>query len=152
YYWVYIVFVVGQLLFLVLGILGKWPRISALMIYFFTINLNLKGYMAFTGGEALLNIMLFYQLFIHNPKSDGLFGELHNILNNVFYWIMLLQVCLLYFLSALYKFYDPLWSGGYAMQYISQIDAYSSWMIAMFKDHYWLSAAATYLTLAYQLL
>src|SRR5690606_607952 len=60
YYWVYILFVMGQLVFLLTGLLGKWPRLSAFMVFVLTINLNMKGYMAFTGGEVLLNMVLFY--------------------------------------------------------------------------------------------
>ena len=152
YYWVYIVFVIGQFIFLITGLMGKWPRFSAFMVYIITINLHMKGHMAFTGGEVLLNMVLFYLMFIHKPKSEGIFGELQNILNNTFYWILLFQVCLLYFFSGAYKLFDDLWTGGYAMQYISLIDAYSSGLLKIFNDNYWLSAVATYLTLAYQLL
>ena len=152
YQWVYLVFVIGQIAFLITGIMGKWPRISAFMVFIITINLNMKGHLAFTGGEVLLNMILFYLMFIHKPKSTGVFGELQNILNNTFYWILLLQVCVLYFFSAVYKLYDPLWVDGSAMMYISQIDAYSSSVFEPVQSNYWLSAVATYLTLAYQLL
>lgn len=152
YDWVYLVFVVGQFVFLILGLMGKWPRLSAFVIYVITINLHMKGHLAFTGGEVLLNMVLFYMMFIHKPKSDGVFGELQNILNNTFYWILLLQICLLYFFSGVYKLFDDLWVDGYAMQYVSLIDSYSSGLLAVFHDNYWLSAIATYLTLTYQLL
>lgn len=152
YYWVFLVFVIGQLFFLITGLLGKWPRVSAFMVYMITINLHMKGYQAFTGGEVLVNMMLFYLMFIHKPKNSGVYGELQNVLNNTFYWILLLQVCLLYFFSAVYKFYDDAWTGGFAMQYISKIDAYSSNLLSIFNENYWLSAIATYLTLGYQIL
>lgn len=152
YEWVYLVFVFGQIIFLTLGILKIWPKISSVLVFFFTINLFLKGYMAFTGGEVLVNIMLFYLMFIHKPKDKGWFSDLQNILNNSFYWIMLVQVCILYFYSAIYKFMDPNWVNGYAVMYVSRIKVFSSLMTDIFNDNYVLSVIATYLTLAYQLL
>lgn len=151
YYWVYIVFVVAQIIFLITGLLNKWPRFSALMIYFLTINLHMKGYLAFTAGEVLLNMVLFYLLFISKPKANGLWGELQNVLNNTFYWILILQICLLYFFSGAYKLYDVHWQDGTAIQYVAKIDAYSSPLLYIFRENYWLSAIATYFALAYQL-
>ncbi|MBD3637106.1 MAG: HTTM domain-containing protein [Crocinitomicaceae bacterium] len=152
YTWVFLVFVIGQLFFLITGLLNIWPRLSGVMVFFFTINLVLKGYIAMTGGEMLSCFLLFYLMFIHKPKSQGFFGELQNILNNAFYWILLIQVCILYFYSGFYKLYDEHWLDGHAIQYVVMIDEYGSWLTIPFERSYILSAIATYLTLAYQLL
>jgi len=153
YGWFYLVFVFGQITFLISGLLNFWPKISSFFVYFFTVNLFLKGYLAFTGGEVLVNFLLFYLMFIHKRKGEGPFSDLQNILNNTFYWILLIQICILYFFSAFYKMYDPNWTSGEAIMYISRIDNYSSapfeWL---FGDRLWLSMIATYLTLAYQIL
>ena len=124
------------------------------MIYVFTVNLFLKGYLAFTGGEVLVNLILFYLIFIQKPKhDDGIFHDIQQILSNTFYWIILIQICILYFFSSFYKMFDYHWYEGSAIMYISRIDAYSSYLFeTIFAENLVLSMIATYVTLAYQVL
>jgi hypothetical protein len=166
--WVYKAFVAGQMIFLVTGILRIFPVISSVMIYFFTVNLNLKGYLCYTGGEALINLILFYLMFIHCRQPSGRslgemfkpkfsqepgFSPVNNLLNNTFYWIMLLQICVVYVFSTLFKLLDDYWLSGEALMYISRIDAFSSGaMKSLFGDSPGLSAVFTWLSLLYQLL
>jgi Vitamin K-dependent gamma-carboxylase len=165
YTWVYIVFIVGQISFLVLGIFRILPKISALAVYFFTVNLNMKGALMFTGGEVLLNLMLFYLIFIQssdnsqkwkarfwiNRNEKPAFSALQNAMNNSFYWIILIQVCILYFFSTLYKLLDENWRSGDAIMYISNVSAYSSGaMRAVFSESHFLSVIASYAILIYQ--
>lgn len=153
YWWVFLVFVFGQVAFLILGLLRKFPRLSAVMVFFFTINLNHKGYLAFTGGEVLVHYMLFYLMFIHQPKDkEGGFGIMQNVLNNTFYWILLGQVCVLYLMSGMYKLFDEHWVAGEAMMYVSRIETFESFMTQPFQNSPFLSAIATYSALVYQLL
>ncbi|MEX1002792.1 MAG: HTTM domain-containing protein [Crocinitomicaceae bacterium] len=152
YQWVYVIFVVGQIVFLILGLFNIWPRVSAVLIYLFTVNLHMKGYLAFTGGEVLINNVLFYLMFIHHPRDDSWFGDFQNILNNTFYYILLFQVCILYLFSGLFKLYDDAWISGHAIQYISRLSIFESPFTAVFQDNYLLSAIAGYSALAYQLL
>lgn len=154
YDWVFLLFVVGQLFFLVIGLLRKLPIISSVMIYFFTVNLFLKGYLAFTGGEVLVNLTLFYLIFIQKPKkTEGFFHDLQHVLSNTFYWIILIQICILYFFSSLYKLFDYHWYEGTAVMYVSRIDAYSSFLFeTIFSENVVLSMSVTYITLAYQIL
>lgn len=151
YPWVYLVFVFGQLIFLLTGIFKIWPKLSSFFVFFFTINLFMKGYLAFTGGEVLVNFMLLYLMFIHRSNSKNAMADIQNIVSHAFYWILLLQVCILYFFSGLYKLGDADWMSGHALMYISKLDAYQSPFTSLFTDHYWISAFATYLTLFYQL-
>ncbi len=148
--WVYILFIIGQLTFLATGFLNKWPRISALLVYFFTVNLFLKGSIMFTGGEVLVNFLLFYLIFIQKPKDGSKYGFFQNVLNNTFYRIILIQICLCYFFSFWYKLYDENWMSGEAMMYIARIDHFSSAMMRwLFAENEGLSMIATYLTLIY---
>lgn len=163
--WVYIVFITGQLFFLAMGILRILPKFSSIMVYFFTTNLFLKGFLMFTGGEVLASLLLFYLMFIHageskfslRPRvrilrdeySSG--SELRNVVNNTFFILLLIQICILYFFSTFYKLLDENWVSGKAVMYISRIDAFSSKPFhALFSDNYFLSAIATYLVLIYQ--
>lgn len=155
--WITYVFVYGQILFLITGLINVLPKLSSLLVYFFTVNLFLKGYLMFTGGEALVNILLFYLIFIQRSdrksekRSEPYFSPLQNLLNNTFYWVVLIQVCVLYFLSALYKLTDEYWVGGEAMMYVSRVDSFSGDTIRfIFADSPILSIIATYLALLYQ--
>jgi hypothetical protein len=165
YPWIYRVFIAGQVVFLTTGIFRILPKLSSVMIYFFTVNLFLKGYLMFTGGEVLINILLFYMMFIHTTSKQSLrfiggkhdetprFSPLQNVLNNVFYRIIIIQLFVLYFFSTLYKLMDPIWLNGEALMYISQIDGFSNgWMKYLFSDNLLLSKIAVYITLAYQFL
>lgn len=155
--WVYQFFVYGQIVFLLLGLFRVFPRIAAVAIYFFTVNLFHKGYLMFTGGEVLVNVLLFYMMFIQrsDPRSKNNeqvhFSPLQNVINNVFYWIVLIQVCVLYFFSTVYKLLDEHWVSGDALMYISRVDVFSGdSMRLLFSENPMLSKTATYIALAYQ--
>lgn len=165
--WLYLIFVWGQILFLITGILRIAPRISSIMVWFFTTNLFLKGSLMFTGGEVLSSFLLFYLMFIQ--RSDYKFSistsfriskdekpEFHffqNLLNNTFYRIILIQICIVYFFSTLYKLMDADWLSGHAVMYVSRVEEYSSGVMKfLFSENYFLSAVATYSILAYQAL
>ena len=63
-YWLFFAL---QVLFSVAGVLGYFTRISTMVVWFTTINLQNRIYSGNTGGDLLLNILLFYLIFI----SDG---------------------------------------------------------------------------------
>jgi hypothetical protein len=161
--WVYACFVGGQILFLVTGIFRFMPRLSGFLVYFFTINLFLKGYMMFTGGEVLVNMLLFYLMFIHRSNAPNFswswklkenepaeFSFLQNVLNNTFYRMLQWQICILYFFSTLYKLLDPYWTNGTAVMYISRVDSFSGPLNRfLFADNYALSAIVCYFVLLY---
>lgn len=152
YSWIFWFFIGGQLFFLILGILGKWRRLASVMIYFFTVNLFLKGYLMFTGGEALVNILLFYMIFVDERVSKNARSyNIQNLLNNTFFLILLIQVCVVYFFSTLYKLLDEHWLSGEAMMYISRVDAFSGDMMSsLFSENKWLSKVVTWFVLVYQ--
>lgn len=149
--WIHWVFIIGQLLFLILGFLRIKPWLSSIVIWFLTVNLFLKGALFFTGGEVLINFMLFYLIFIQETNKHSKNYLLQNTINNTFYVILLIQICVLYFFSAFWKFFDSNWINGYAMFYISKIGTFSSgWLAAIFKDNLLLSKIITYTVLLYQ--
>ncbi|MCB9223572.1 MAG: HTTM domain-containing protein [Crocinitomicaceae bacterium] len=149
--WVYVIVLIGQITFLITGLLRVLPILSSIAVYICTVNLFLKGGSAFTGGENLVNLVLFYLMFIQISKTKGWLAELQNILNNTFYWILLIQICVLYFFSGLFKLFDPYWMQGYAVMYVSKLEIFSSWMTVPFEKSYILSAIATYTVVLYQI-
>ncbi|MDA7803911.1 hypothetical protein N8987_04980 [Crocinitomix sp.] len=153
--WISYVFIIGQLVALGFGLFNRFPKLAAVLVYFFTVNLFNKGYLMFTGGEILINLMLFYLIFIQrsdkNRDDNPEFSEVQNVLNNTFYWIILIQVCVLYFFSNFFKLLDPIWRNGEALMYVSRIDAYSSAsMRFLFADNPVISMVGTYIVLLYQ--
>lgn len=153
--WIMYVFVFGQIITLITGLFNFLPKISAVLIYFFTVNLFLKGYLMFTGGEVLISILLFYFIFIQRSNSGRgepiTFSPLQNLLNNTFYWVVLIQICLVYVMSTLYKLNDPAWVNGDALMYISRVDVFSGgFMRLLFEDNPTLSMIGTYGVLLYQ--
>lgn len=157
YPWIAYVFVYGQIALLISGLLNFLPRLTAVLLYIVTANLFVKGYLMFTGGEALINILLFYLIFIQKSSKKQvengapLFSNLQNVLNNTFYWVVLIQVCVLYFFSTLYKLMDPYWLNGEALMYVSKVDAFSSpALYAVFAENPTLSMIGTYTVLLYQ--
>ena len=158
--WIIWFFIGGQLIFLTLGFFNRIPKISAVMIYFFTANLFLKGSLMLTAGEVLIYILLIYMAFIQFSKRKTVdkvdeitFTPLQNILNNTFFLACKIQVCYLYFFSTVYKLYDEYWTGGEALLYVSRIEHYQNAPFAfLFSDNPTVAMVATYFALAYQLL
>mgnify|MGYP000611757988 CR=1 FL=1 len=152
--WISNVFVYGQIAALIAGIFNFMPRLMSVIVYFLTVNLFLKGYLMFTGGEALVNILLFYLIFVqrsNHGKATPTFSTLQNVLNNTFYWVILIQICVLYFFSTAYKLIDEFWLNGEALMYISRVDAFSSGIMRwLFADNPTVSLIATYSVLLYQ--
>ena len=149
--WLTWLFVFGQLFFLVLGFLRIKPLFSSFMIWFLTANLFLKGSLFFTGGELLINYLLFYLIFIQKTDKNQSNYNFQNVLNNTFYIIILIQICLLYFFSCFWKLYDPNWTNGMALYYVAQIDTFSSiWLKTIFINNIWLAKIATFTVLVYQ--
>ena len=149
--WLTWLFVFAQLFFLIIGFLRIKPLISSIAIWFLTANLFLKGSLFFTGGESLINLLLFYLIFIQETDKSKPNYVLQNLLNNTFYIILLIQICVLYFFSTFWKLYDENWRNGMAIYYIVQIDTFSSEALkAMFLNQVWLAKIATYSVLIYQ--
>lgn len=149
--WIFWTFILGQLGFLTLGFLRIKPKISGFMIWFLTANLYLKGGVFFTGGEVLINFMLFYLMFIQKADKSSNNYDLQNAINNSFYVILLTQICILYFFSTYWKLYDDNWTSGKALLYISQIDSFSAdWMKSLFTSLPILASIMTYTVLLYQ--
>jgi len=165
YGFVYILFVAGQIIFLITGIFRILPKLSAFMVYFLSTNLFMKGSLMFTGAEVILSLILFYLMFIQHSDNHEkwklkfrlrkeepvVFSEIQNTVNNTFYYLILIQICILYFFSTFYKLLDENWTSGMAVSYISRIPSYSNGVMnALFADNTVLASLATYSILIYQ--
>ena len=115
----------------VLSLLNLFSRrfhfISDLLLWFLVVNIHHRIYPALTGGNNLLNQLLFFNWFLSASfiKQPGWKNELRICLHNLGLSAIMVQVCIVYFLSALAKLGDPQWLSGTAIIAISQVQHFS---------------------------
>ncbi|MFL5752109.1 MAG: hypothetical protein ACJ76F_01780 [Bacteroidia bacterium] len=146
----YYLFFAFQLVACVCGFLNILPRICAVVVWFTTINLNNRTYLMNTGGEQLLNIMLFYLMFISSSRKKR--TELFTILDNTFIVACKMQLILVYALSALYKLLQPEWLNGNALFYVLHMDEFTSPFLRNISENRIVIMVLTYFSLLYQVL
>jgi hypothetical protein len=115
-------FLIVQVIFAVLGLFGFFPRLCTMAVFFTTINLQNRIYATLTGGDVLLQLQLFYLMFVSDGKSPL---PLANAFDHVFFRLCQVQVLLVYLVSALYKLQSPEWLEGSALQRILLVNEYS---------------------------
>lgn len=151
-YWLFFAL---QVLFSVAGILGYFTRISTMVVWFTTINLQNRIYSGNTGGDLLLNILLFYLIFISDGrklKNDEL-EKIKNSIDFCFINLCKFQLIIVYFISALYKVTCNEWIDGTALARILFVNEYSLPIISDVASAYsTLFKIITWLILAYQIL
>lgn len=148
----YLLFFIVQIAAILFSYFRKWETIVSIVVWITTVNIiNVAGPI-FTGGEVLVKLLLFYMMFIkQSDKTKNL--PIRNTLNNVFYLACVVQVLMVYFFSAWYKWLDPNWVNGSAFGMVAQIDAYSvPWLKELVLDNPILGKIATWIGLGYQTL
>ncbi|WP_239738707.1 HTTM domain-containing protein [Mammaliicoccus sp. C-M14] len=92
---------------------------------------NLNGYIT-DGGNNLISICLFYMIFTKNAQYFSIykgkrekFGDYQIALNNLFYFLILFQVCVLYFFSGFAKARGQMWYSGVAPYYVFNINSFT---------------------------
>lgn len=152
----YKLFLAGQIIFILLGLLGKYSRLSAVMVFLTTINLFYQAHMVANGGYQITLIMLFFLVFMEEKKQDTGWPVL-NITKNVFSNFALaaarIQLVLLYAFAGINKLEGELWLKGEALYYALSLDEFSHPFIKnclVLSD--WFIIPGNYFVLAYQLL
>ena len=146
----YPIFVILQIFFLGLGILQIWPRISAILILFFTLNLDNKAWVTLDGGNNLIHIMLIYLVFADTRYQ--LATPAKSLLNNLVYAAARIQLVLVYVVAGLAKVTGELWQKGVALYYVLNTDEYTHPIAkALVAAHPYLINLGTYGTVAFQL-
>jgi len=123
----YPLFFIVQLLFAFIGLLGFFPRICTLFVFFATVNLQNRIYSTISGGDVLLCLLLFYLIFISDGKElkNKSLNEIQNAANRIFIALCKIQLIIIYSVSAIYKLQSPEWLNGSAIQQILLIDEYT---------------------------
>jgi hypothetical protein len=144
-----------QIFFSTLGFIGCFQRLSTFVVWFTTINLQNRIYSTNTGGDLLLNILLFYLIFISDSRKlkNVELEKLKNVFDFFFSKLCKVQISIVYFISALYKVISPEWLDGSALERILFVNEYSLPEISKIVSNYsLLFKLLTWLILAYQIL
>ena len=148
--WLFALLLIG---FCLVGFGSKLPRIIAFIIWFLVINLNNRVYAINTAGDSLINIFLFYLIFFGAEKKykNNLLNSLSNSFSGYAVLFCLIQVLVVYFFSAWYKWQDTDWIRGEAVYYILQLPQYSNFSIVYSLVQLpFISYILTYSVLLYQ--
>jgi hypothetical protein len=144
-------FPIGQLAAIVLGLLGRTPRLAAAFVYLFTINLYHRAAPTADGGSNLSYLLLIYSI-VGNVSGRAGRGSVRIGLANVAFWACRVQVVIVYFCASIFKLQGSLWQSGMALYYILQSDSFS---LPVLHDVVVavpaLAMCATYVTLGFQL-
>ena len=129
--------------------------IADLLLWFLLVNLHYRIYPALTGGNNLLNQFLFFNCFlsaIYTVKNQWS-SQLRICLHNLGVMAIIVQISLVYFLSALAKLGDEEWLTGKALIAVSQIRHFSLFSFLTYKPFFDpVLIFLNYLVLFYQLL
>jgi hypothetical protein len=149
-------FILGTAILCLTGILSrKLYFVSDLLLWFLVMNIQNKVYPALTGGDFLLNQFLLFNCFLSSSFKINFNWQnsLRICLHNMAVIALLIQVCLVYLLSALAKTADTGWLDGSAVLTITKVRHFSLFSFpgdtAFLRGLYVLAA---YLVLFYQLL
>ncbi len=123
------------------------------IVYFLVLNINVKIYTSCTAGDPLFMNLCFLSIFLRNDfvRMQTAWGDLKVLLHNFSFLALVLQVCIVYFYSALAKWNDADWVSGEAIHLVNQARHYSNWFLVKNADSiHMLSVLLTYFVLIYQ--
>jgi hypothetical protein len=126
--------------------------VSDLAIWFLVININNQIYPTLTGGDYLLNQLLFFSCFI-NDKYKRPNNQVKMVVHNLGVLLVMIQICLVYFFAAFAKLTDQSWLSGNAVYFTSQINHYSlPFILNNLSGLGFLFKLLNYLVITYQIL
>ena len=142
------VFLVSAILLSILPFFfRKLYFISDFILWILIINISNKLYPTLTSGDYLMNQFLLFNCFLALEKNKSNFKiSLHNLASIA----IIIQICLVYFLSAIAKLNNEAWLNGSAISTTLQIKQYSLELFPNYKQNA-LSFILNYVVLFYQL-
>ncbi|MGZ8757896.1 MAG: HTTM domain-containing protein [Aeromicrobium sp.] len=162
---VYIATIVVGLLLMV----GFCTRASTILALFLWMSLYVSNPFVGNGGDVVLRMVLLYMCFVdsgsHWSVDEWLSRRRGKIVRRTPAWLsatvhnvalvlIIHQVVMVYVASALWKVQSRWWTGGTAVYYPLQTEAFSPWRdhIHLLTDHGWIVALASYTAIGVQLL
>ena len=142
------VFLVSAILLSILPFFfRKLYFISDFILWILIINISNKLYPTLTSGDYLMNQFLLFNCFLALEKNKSNFKiSLHNLASIA----IIIQICLVYFLSAIAKLNNEAWLNGSAISTTLQIKQYSLELFPNYRQNA-LSFILNYVVLFYQL-
>lgn len=148
-------FIAGLILLCLIQLLtNKFYFFVDFIIWFFVLNLQNKIYPSLTSGNYLLNQFLFFNCLLTSyfSANQNWKHELKILMHNLGTVAIIIQICLLYFLSGYAKITNPDWYGGSAVSMVANIHRYSLFhTIGVLQTKNTVNAGLTYLVTFYQL-
>lgn len=127
--------------------------LSDIIIYLLVLNVNTKTWTTLTAGDPLFVNLCALSVFLRKDftMTKSAWGELKVLLHNVSFIALIVQVCIVYFYSALAKWNDSDWTQGRAVDLVNKALHYSNHFLASHANSfYYLSFVLTFLVLIYQ--
>ena len=139
----------------------EWSRrvyfITDFILWLLILNISNKIYPTLTGGDYFLNQLLLFNCFLYCHAEGSRSILTHNkrqsfkiIFHNFASIAIVIQICVVYFLSALAKLNNEEWLNGSAISNTLQVQQYSLEIFSNTKQNA-LSFILNYLVLFYQL-
>lgn len=153
-YWSYAFILVTAILTGLSLFNSRFSFIIHIVIWFLVLNINNKIYSTLTGGDFLLNQFLFFNCFLANAFTTGekWQTQIRICFHNLSCIAVMLQLCLVYFISALAKVYDQSWITGNALVLTAQIKHFSLYSFLSYNPLFeQILTTLNYLVLFYQL-
>ncbi len=147
------VFIIGALVFLTLSyFFKKIPFIFEFFLWFSVINIHNKIYPTLTGGDLLLNQLLFFNCFLAKVYKTDLSTQnsLRICFHNFGTLAIIIQVCFVYFIAAIVKIYSADWLSGMAIANLGLVEHFNLFSGPIVKNEI-LNACINYSVLFYQL-
>ncbi|MFF9587503.1 hypothetical protein [Streptomyces achromogenes] len=163
--WFNMVFFAGILVTAVWTVYGGRPLTVACAVFLW--SLDARDYATLDGGDNLAQILIIFMCFTTTNywlspwsgrvrRREALRNRrttLGNSLHNCATSVIAVQTAVVYLVSGLWKVSGQHWRDGSALYYVSHVHEYShATLFPWVMGHMWVSLAASYLTIAAQLL
>lgn len=144
YYPVIIALQIGAV---ILWFIHRWRTGASIVVFFTTAILFNAAHLYVTGGHTLIKLFLFYFIFLNFDFKSAT----SNAIGHVMFWACKIQIALLYFFAALYKWNGDYWVNGEALYYVISIREFSHPVLqAALLPFPWLLKLGTWFGLLYQ--
>jgi hypothetical protein len=135
---------------------GKIYFITDFLLWFMFLNVSNCIYPTMTSGDFLLQQLLLFNCFLVNHPASEIKTRTHSLklfFHNTGLLCIIIQVCLVYAISALSKLGDETWMRGEAVSDISKIHSFSLYSFLTYQPELELTfICLNYIVLTYQLL
>lgn len=139
--WQFNIFYFLVLVIFILYTLGIESVIFNVLVFLSMCSLyNLNGYIT-DGGNNLVIICLLYMIFTKNAQYFSIYkGKIDKLkslsvgIHNLFFFLVLFQVCVLYFFAGFAKARGEMWYSGVAPYYIFNINSFTMTWIKPYID------------------